>query len=146
MKTLQEILRAPRPLKEGGRAVDIETTEVFDVVQVGELHAMCESYGTPHTLALSQLVHIQDAIDCGLVDGWRKPDNEPVATGIYLAVARYEGRAYIRTATWASGQWVCDEVLAWRDLPPLPELDENKPSGHEITHAIVDEAKGLPEM
>lgn len=124
MKTLEEILRAPRPLKEGGRAVNIETTEVFDVVNVGELHAMCESYGTSHTMALSQLVHIKDAIDCGLVDGWRGINNPPNDYGPYLVVTATHDlqvaffKGYFKFPEHFYGN---KTELAWRDLPTLPE-------------------------
>ena len=123
MKTLEEILQNPRPLKEGGRAVDIETTEIFDVVQVGELHAMCESYGTPHTLALSQIIDHQDAVDCGLIEGWHSINNPPNDYGPYLVftaththiVAFFKGHFQFPDYYYEN-----KTVLAWRELPERP--------------------------
>lgn len=129
MKTLEQILQNPRPLKEGGRAVDIETTEVFDVVQVGGLHAMCESYGTPHTLALSQLIDHQDAVDCGLVEGWKRMDNTPNMPGTYIVAGKSGPAGFVALEfTWWNGaSWIIPlwfattNTVAWRESPKLPD-------------------------
>lgn len=122
MKTLEEIIKAPRQLVSGSRAVHIETTEVFDVVEVGEAHAMCVSYGTPHTLALSRLVHYQDAVDCGIIDGWRQGYNRPNANGEYIVANRTGDLDF---ATYRQDGWYTSlgfgSVAAWRDAPALPE-------------------------
>ena len=118
MKTFDQVKQSPRPIVPGCNFYDMQTMLVMH----------CDSRTEKHVFAKDQpfeaadCLHEQDAVDCGFVDGWRTPGNAPDAEDVYWVVYEMRGQVWQSQAEYTAQGWqIFAHVLAWRDLPALPD-------------------------